>query len=68
MFLSLILQTIVPSSTALWTLMSKPVKMKMREELENKACLTTKDFVFNDSIEEAVLIAFMSSEGKSLDT
>ena len=41
----------------------------MSEELENKACVTTKDFEYNDSNEEAVLIDLMSFIRKQiLDT
>ena len=41
----------------------------MSEELENKACVTTKDFVYSDSNEEAVLIDLMSFIRKQiLDT
>ena len=49
--------------------MVKPDKNKMSEELENKACVTTKDFVYSDSNEEAVLIDLMSFIRKQiLDT
>ena len=51
------------------SLMVKPIKNKMREELEKKASFKTDDLICNPSNEEAVVVDFMLFiRGQSLDT
>ena len=62
---SMILQTTVLKDGSL---MVKPIKNKMREELEKKASIKTDDLICNPSNEEAVVVDFMSFiRGLSLD-
>ena len=61
----MILQTTVLKDGSL---MVKPIKNKMREELEKKASFKTDDLICNPSNEEAVVVDFMSFiRGLSLD-